>query len=107
MPHIRDFDKMTDTARWLFSNVLCYVSEDVWSNDGRPDFRIIIGGEEIDATEFFIDVAKKMDAQIEASTEERAVAKLNSVFGDLFNELEREREDLIDRFRDLLQGNEE
>ena len=102
MAQIRDYDKLPHTAQWLIANALCFVSEDVWPEDGRPDFCVIIGGEEVDATEFFVSLAEKVDAEIEHHVEARATAKFNDAFDTLFDELEEERENLVNRFKDLL-----
>ena len=102
MAQIRDYDQLSETAKWIIISALDFVSGDIWPEDGRPDFRVIIGDEEVDATEFFVSLAEKVDAEIEHHVEARATAKFNDAFDTLFDELEEERENLVNRFKDLL-----
>lgn len=104
MTEIRDFDKLSETAKWL----ICTTIGDRHNWDkGYPDFDIYISDEKVDPAEFFTELAEKIDAQVEADVETRATAKFNDAFNALFDELEEERENLVHRFKDLLRRDEE
>ena len=73
MPTVKDFDQKSDTEKWLFSCAASRVPGEIWESGSSPDFKMSIGGHDVDVNEFFKYVADAMDRYIEQYATDKAV----------------------------------
>lgn len=76
---VKDFDKKSDTVKWLFCKMLSATDDDLES----LDVAVLINGKELDINEFVDYVADAMDETIDY----RAVKKLDDAMMSFSNDI--------------------
>lgn len=92
-------DKMSRTAQWLVVSLLGRVP---WASENLPSFSINVNGEDVNPDEFFIDMAKKIDAWVERRASEMAARKLDEHFANISDDIYSARMEFRQRLVEIL-----